>query len=101
MRPSRGRIASSSSSTRFTRHLRLLQTMTTPNSPDLDAIVQAVRQRQRFAISSHARPDGDSIGSQLAMACALRALGKEATVVNFDAAPPPLMQFPGVSDIVL
>lgn len=50
-------------------------------------------------ISSHARPDGDSIGSQLAMAYALRALGKHATVVNADAAPTPLMAFPGVPDI--
>ena len=33
------------------------------------------------------------------MACALRALGKHATVVNADAAPPPLMTFPGVPDI--
>ena len=43
---------------------------------------------------SHSRPDGDSIGSQLAFAYALRALGKEVTVVNRDAAPPPLMAFP-------
>ena len=33
------------------------------------------------------------------MAYALRALGKEATVVNADPAPPPLMAFPGVADI--
>ena len=62
-------------------------------------IVGAIRSRQRFVISSHARPDGDSIGSQLAMAYALRALGKDATVVNSDAAAPPLMAFPGVPDI--
>ena len=43
--------------------------------------------RQRFVISSHSRPDGDSIGSQLAMAYALRALGKEVDVVNEDPAP--------------
>jgi phosphoesterase RecJ-like protein len=33
------------------------------------------------------------------MAYALRALGKEATVINSDAAPGPLMAFPGVPDI--
>jgi phosphoesterase RecJ-like protein len=64
-------------------------------------IVDAIQARQRFVVSSHARPDGDSIGSQLAMAYALRALGKQVAVVNADAAPPPLMQFPGVSDITV
>ncbi len=62
-------------------------------------IVDAVRQRHRFVVSSHSRPDGDSIGSQLAFAYALRALGKDVVIVNKDAAPPPLMTFPGVPDI--
>jgi phosphoesterase RecJ-like protein len=62
-------------------------------------IVEAIGARQSFVLSSHSRPDGDSIGSQLAMAFALRALGKEVTVVNSDAAPGPLMTFPGVSEI--
>jgi len=33
------------------------------NNPALQRIVDAVRARQRFVLSSHARPDGDSIGS--------------------------------------
>src|SRR5436190_6008740 len=61
--------------------------------------VQMTPDLQRFVISSHSRPDGDSIGSQLAAAYALRALGKQVTVINADPAPPPLMQFPGVPDI--
>src|SRR5262245_63427146 len=69
------------------------------SNPVIKDIAQAIQQRQRFVLSSHARPDGDSIGSQLAMAYALRALGKEAVVVNADQAPAPLMQFPGVPDI--
>jgi phosphoesterase RecJ-like protein len=68
-------------------------------SPELQQIVDAVRARRRFVISSHARPDGDSIGSQLAMAYALREMGREVAVVNADPAPPPLMAFPGVPDI--
>jgi len=67
--------------------------------PEIQQIADAIRARQRFVLSSHSRPDGDSIGSQLAMAYALRALGKDATVVNADPAPPPLMAFPGVADI--
>jgi bifunctional oligoribonuclease and PAP phosphatase NrnA len=68
-------------------------------SPELQQIVDAIRMRRRFVISSHARPDGDSIGSQLAMAYALRALGKEVRVVNRDPAPGPILAFPGVADI--
>ena len=67
----------------------------------LDRIVDAIRRRQRFVLSSHSRPDGDSIGSQLAMAFALRALGKEAVVVNADPAPGPLMAFAGVPSIMI
>jgi phosphoesterase RecJ-like protein len=70
-------------------------------NPDVQKIVEAIRARRRFVISSHARPDGDSIGSQLAMAYALKALGKEVTVVNADPAPVPLMAFPGVADILI
>src|SRR3954463_15651661 len=68
-------------------------------SPDIARIVDAVRARHRFVLSSHSRPDGDSIGSQLAMAYALREMGKEATIVNADPASAVLMQFPGVADI--
>jgi phosphoesterase RecJ-like protein len=67
--------------------------------PEIREIADAIRARQRFVLSSHSRPDGDSLGSQLAMAFALRALGKDVTVVNFDAAAPPFMAFPGVPEI--
>jgi len=70
-------------------------------SPDVQAIADAIKSRRRFVISSHARPDGDSIGSSLAMAFALRAMGKDAVVVHGDQAPPPLLQFPGARDIVV
>jgi phosphoesterase RecJ-like protein len=69
------------------------------NGQELQQIVDAIHRRQRFVVSSHSRPDGDSIGSQLAFAYAVRTLGKEVTVVNRDPAPPPLMAFPGVPDI--
>jgi phosphoesterase RecJ-like protein len=66
---------------------------------ELPQITAAIHSRRRFVISSHSRPDGDSIGSQLAMAFALRALGKEVTVFNLDPAAPQFMAFPGVRDI--
>ena len=74
---------------------------TSSHAPELQRITDAILARQRFVLSSHARPDGDSIGSQLALAYALRALGKDVIAVNKDAAPGPLMAFPGVPDIVI
>jgi len=62
-------------------------------------VAAVIRSRRRFVIASHVRPDGDAVGSQLAMAYALRSLGKEARVVSRDPAPSPLLAFPGVADI--
>lgn len=62
-------------------------------------LVERIKHGQRFVIASHQRPDGDAIGSAMAMAFALRAMGKEATVVT-DAIPPVFLQpFPGVESI--
>ena len=69
------------------------------SDPEIRQIADAIRARQRFVVSSHARPDGDSIGSQLAMAFALKALGKDVAVVNADPAAAPLMTLPGVPGI--
>src|SRR6188508_2610198 len=66
---------------------------------EIAEIRDAILARNRFLISSHARPDGDSIGSQLAMAYALEALGKEVRIVNADPAPEHYMEFPGVDRI--
>jgi phosphoesterase RecJ-like protein len=58
-----------------------------------------VRRGQRFLITSHSRPDGDSIGSQLAFGFALDALGKTWRIVNRDAPPPHFRAFPGIDRI--
>jgi phosphoesterase RecJ-like protein len=75
--------------------------MTRPRTsqPPLAEIADAVARGHRFLVTSHVKPDGDSIGSQLALAGALRAIGKEVRIVNRDTAPPPLQAFPGVSAI--
>ena len=71
----------------------------TTTSSELERIREAILSRQRFLITSHARPDGDSIGSQLAMAFALDALGKTVRIVNSDAAPDHYQEFPGMERI--
>jgi len=62
-------------------------------------IAAEIRLRQRFIVTSHARPDGDAIGSCLAMAFALRRIGKQVRVVSRDHVPPQMLAFPGVDTI--
>ena len=62
-------------------------------------VATEIRRRQRFVVASHARPDGDAIGSSLAMALALQRLGKQARVVSCDRVPPQMQVFPSVDSI--
>jgi len=47
-----------------------------------EEIGKVLRDHQRFAILSHVRPDGDALGSQLALALSLQQLGKDVRVWN-------------------
>ena len=47
-------------------------------------IGRALRDHQQFAVLSHVRPDGDALGSQLALALSLQELGKTVRVWNED-----------------
>jgi len=59
-------------------------------------ILDFIRGHQRFLVTSHARPDGDSIGSSLAMAQVLQALGKSVEIVHADPAPEAYAGLPGI-----
>src|SRR5438132_4075036 len=50
---------------------------TTNEQADLDAVVDALRDHDRFLVVTHENPDGDALGSLLAMTLALRRLGKD------------------------
>jgi phosphoesterase RecJ-like protein len=56
------------------------------NSP-LEAIASVIREKRRFLVLSHIRPDGDAIGCSLAMGLCLRELGKEVEIWNEDGLP--------------
>ena len=75
--------------------------MTTATDPALQQIVDAIRSRRRFVVTSHARPDGDAIGSAMAMAYALGDLGKDVRVVSRDPVPPQFETCPGVDRIIV
>lgn len=51
------------------------------------ALLERFRSHPRFLITSHARPDGDAIGSVLALAEILDQLGRECIVVFADEIP--------------
>jgi bifunctional oligoribonuclease and PAP phosphatase NrnA len=53
----------------------------------LKEVLKEIGQRQRFLLTSHARPDGDAIGSALACSQILRLMGKDAEVVLRDGVP--------------
>ena len=54
----------------------------------MQAVATALRERDRFLVTSHEAPDGDALGSLLAVELALRSLGKDA--VMFLGGPAPL-----------
>ena len=69
-------------------------------APDaIGPVAGALANGTCFVLSSHARPDGDSVGSQLALAHALRALGKTVRIVNHDPPPAYLRTLPGAADV--
>lgn len=71
----------------------------TATDPACSRIADRLRRGQRFIISSHERPDGDAIGSGMAVTLALRDLGKDATMVMSAPPPPYLQPFPGVEGL--
>lgn len=65
----------------------------------LDDIIQFIKDHDRFVITSHARPDGDAIGSELGLALILEKLGKTAHIFNADPHPRPYQSLPGIERI--
>jgi phosphoesterase RecJ-like protein len=60
-----------------------------------DDIGAVLRERQRFVVVSHLRPDGDALGCQLALGLSLRAAGKDVTLWNEDGMLDKLRFLPG------
>ncbi len=58
-------------------------------------IGEAFESHQSFAVVSHVRPDGDAIGSILALGHALEQMGKSVRYLNNDGCPESLAFLPG------
>jgi phosphoesterase RecJ-like protein len=53
---------------------------TETKNPDLVAVAEAIRSHDRFLVAAHENPDGDALGSILAMKLALEQLGKDSVL---------------------
>ena len=60
-----------------------------PKTSDVEAVADAIRSHDRFLLVTHENPDGDALGSILAMKLALDALGKDSVMYLYGDAPLP------------
>jgi phosphoesterase RecJ-like protein len=67
----------------------------------LSQVIDLIERHQRFAITTHIRPDGDGLGSSLALVWILRGLKKEAELVVRDAVPQAYVKLPGADEIIV
>src|SRR5215813_12885323 len=66
----------------------------------LEDVLRQIGQRERFVLTSHARPDGDAVGSALACCQVLRSMGKHADVVLHDGVPRIYRSLPFADQVV-
>lgn len=65
------------------------------------AAAERIFSGSRFLITAHRNPDGDAIGSSIALQGILRAMGKEATVIVRDPFHKALHNIPGADEVIV
>jgi len=73
----------------------------TPTGNDPSMAVERLRSARRVLLTCHRNPDGDAIGSELALAELAAEFGIESVIVNHDPAPISLSKLPGVETVVV
>jgi len=63
------------------------------------AILETLRKGEKFLVCSHSRPDGDAVGSMLAMGMLLEQMGKSADLVTADRIPTIYRGLPGADNV--
>jgi len=66
----------------------------------LRRISEQIGRHRVFLVTAHERPDGDALGSELALCQLLKGLGKEVVVYNQDRTPEKYLFLPGSGGIV-
>lgn len=67
---------------------------------EMRQVMQVIRRHRRFLVSSHINPEGDALGSALALASLLRRLGKQAILANQGGIPKAFAFFPRLAPVV-
>jgi bifunctional oligoribonuclease and PAP phosphatase NrnA len=80
-----------------------MTTNQTTTNPDIAAreIAERIRSGRNFLITGHRNPDGDALGSGIALQRLIRRMGKEARVVVRDGFAKPLLNIPGADEVVV
>ncbi|MEF9974470.1 MAG: bifunctional oligoribonuclease/PAP phosphatase NrnA [Clostridia bacterium] len=65
----------------------------------ISELIQWIDGKARICVIPHVSPDGDAIGSALALSLVLKRLGKQACVASVDALPQMYAFLPGQEDI--
>lgn len=69
-------------------------------APQVEALRRAIVGNSKFVVAAHKNPDGDAVGSTLAMMLYLRSIGKEACVVLPNAFPEFLGWLPAADEVL-
>lgn len=60
-------------------------------------VIEAIQKNQSFIVTSHANPDGDALGSMLALGAGLQSLGKKVKIYSRDGVPATLTFLPNAN----
>ena len=66
---------------------------------EMKQVMGAIRRHRRFIVSTHVNPEGDALGSALALASLIRRLGKQALVVTDGGVPEAFKFLPRVTPV--
>lgn len=66
----------------------------------LEAVAASLQQAQKLFLSGHVMPDGDSLGSVLALGMALQQMGKQVVMASPDPLPELYRFLPGAEQLV-
>ena len=67
---------------------------------NIDRALTAIRKAKSIAIASHRDPDGDTLGSLLALGLGLKKIGKQVYMVSIDGVPKRYEKLPGSGKII-
>ncbi len=70
------------------------------SAPIPEPVLRAIRERQSFLLTAHARPDGDAIGSMLALRSLLLRMGRRVEMLLADRVPTIYRTLPGAEHIL-